>query len=190
MSDITDKGHALSIDAPSGSAHRKDNSMEQVRCSHCKQTVRKELAQRYKRRVNSRGVHEYFYCTPCIRSLTLASQRRFYARHKDDPEFRRKYRASRLRPKKRYYGTPLQEAAWKEVQLAIKRGEIVRPSICEYGCISPKPIEGHHDDYSKPLALRWLCRPHHLALHHPIEPEQQQEALVELKKGGDSRDVV
>jgi hypothetical protein len=26
-------------------------------------------------------------------------------------------------------------------------------------------VEMHHEDYSKPLEVRWLCRKHHLELH-------------------------
>ena len=25
--------------------------------------------------------------------------------------------------------------------------------------------EAHHEDYTRPLDVRWLCRPHHLAWH-------------------------
>jgi ribosomal protein S27AE len=45
---------------------------------------------------------------------------------------------------------------------AIKTGKLVRQP-CEQ-CGKAKS-EAHHDDYSKPLTVRWLCRPHHGAVH-------------------------
>jgi hypothetical protein len=41
---------------------------------------------------------------------------------------------------------------------ALRAGRLKRLP-CEV-CGSPKS-EAHHDDYSKPLCVRWLCRPHH-----------------------------
>lgn len=35
---------------------------------------------------------------------------------------------------------------------------------CEV-CGAPK-TDAHHDDYSRPLDVRWLCRQHHNAKHH------------------------
>lgn len=48
------------------------------------------------------------------------------------------------------------------VHLAIKQGKLTKQS-CEL-CGNPK-AEAHHDDYSKPLSVRWLCRHHHMKLH-------------------------
>jgi hypothetical protein len=46
---------------------------------------------------------------------------------------------------------------------AVKSGKMKR-GTCET-CGSSKDIHGHHDDYSKPLSVRWLCRKHHRELH-------------------------
>jgi CheY-like chemotaxis protein len=43
----------------------------------------------------------------------------------------------------------------------IKAGNIVRPDYCEE-CGLKSKIEGAHKDYSKPLDVRWLCRPCHV----------------------------
>jgi hypothetical protein len=68
----------------------------------------------------------------------------------------------RNRQKKR---EPVKEAARREVQEALRRGLLVRRS-CEQ-CGAEKG-HAHHDDYSRPLDVRWLCRPCHTA-HHAAE---------------------
>lgn len=40
-----------------------------------------------------------------------------------------------------------------------KRGKLI-PKPCEV-CGRKSPIEKHHEDYSKPLQVRWLCPEHH-----------------------------
>jgi hypothetical protein len=56
-----------------------------------------------------------------------------------------------------------QYLAGQAFRRALKKGELVR-GPCEV-CGTTKHIDGHHDDYSKPLEVRWLCRRHHI-LHH------------------------
>jgi hypothetical protein len=46
---------------------------------------------------------------------------------------------------------------------AVAHGEIIRQP-CEI-CGSSEMIEAHHEDYSKPLDVVWLCKRHHLAVH-------------------------
>lgn len=53
------------------------------------------------------------------------------------------------------------EARWK-VRRAIESGRLTRQP-CEVCGVSP--THAHHDDYSKPLEVRWLC-PHHHREHH------------------------
>ena len=45
---------------------------------------------------------------------------------------------------------------------ALKRGLLERQP-CEI--CGAAETEAHHDDYDRPLAVRWLCRAHHRALH-------------------------
>jgi DNA-binding NarL/FixJ family response regulator len=50
----------------------------------------------------------------------------------------------------------LASRAQKAVRQAIKKGRLIRPTICEQ-CHQQRYIRAHHDDYSKPLEVRWLC---------------------------------
>jgi len=66
---------------------------------------------------------------------------------------------------------PDREAAHYALSVAVRRGEVARPSICQaVGCNAP-PVHAHHHDYSRPLAVTWLCRNHHEHVHHngPLE---------------------
>lgn len=46
---------------------------------------------------------------------------------------------------------------------AVKHGKIIR-GPCEV-CGKDKDVHGHHEDYSQPLNVKWLCREHHFKLH-------------------------
>ncbi len=46
----------------------------------------------------------------------------------------------------------------------IKRGKLVKQP-CEY--CGNRSVQAHHDDYSKPLMVKWLCKECH-ELHHGI----------------------
>jgi len=52
----------------------------------------------------------------------------------------------------------------KLVMYAVKLGILSKPKECSK-CGQMKRIEGHHEDYSKPLEVIWLCNPCHQALH-------------------------
>lgn len=61
---------------------------------------------------------------------------------------------------------PEQDRAQAAVQNALAAGKLIRPGACE-GCgrniarafVNRRyRLQSHHDDYSKPLQVRWLCR--------------------------------
>lgn len=56
---------------------------------------------------------------------------------------------------------PEKAAAHEAVAKAIRKGLLVRPSGCQDCPWIGKP-ESHHDDYTKPLSVRWLCRGCHI----------------------------
>lgn len=67
-----------------------------------------------------------------------------------------------------------QRQARLAVARAIEAGELVREP-CEV-CGDPK-THGHHDDYDKPLEVRWLCPAHH-GEHHRYERALQRAAAA------------
>lgn len=52
--------------------------------------------------------------------------------------------------------------AHKAISRAIRLGHLQRKPCDVCG---QAPAEGHHDDYSKPLEVVWLCRSHHRQRH-------------------------
>ncbi len=57
---------------------------------------------------------------------------------------------------------PNRQKARSLVRLAIKNGNLVKPLKCKCG---NRVIEAHHENYSKPLNVKWLCRKCHSDLH-------------------------
>lgn len=49
------------------------------------------------------------------------------------------------------------------VQRAVKAGDLERQP-CEVCGV--ESVDAHHDHYDEPLRVRWLCRRHHIRLHH------------------------
>lgn len=85
----------------------------------------------------------------------------------------------RVKARKRYEQTPAGKAAIKRahqkqnrinpvkrgariiVGNALRDGRITRPSNCQ-DCGERTRLHGHHDDYARPMDVRWLCA----ACHH------------------------
>jgi len=86
-------------------------------------------------------------------------------------------------------GNLADDAAQNLVENAIKQGVITRKMKCEE-CSSTgtfkdgrSAIQAHHDDYNKPLEIRWLCQKCHHTWHKnntPIRKEVMKEALANV----------
>ena len=100
-------------------------------------------------------------CKDCVREynrkyrLENAERLRAYDRERtkrNTPEYQRDY----------YHKNPDKIKAHSKVKLAIRKRTLI--SECCEVCGDTK-THGHHDDYSKPLDVRWLCPLHHKETH-------------------------
>ena len=71
-----------------------------------------------------------------------------------------KHRQSNLEMQRRQRNTPRALAA-AVLSRALWRGELKRGNCEKCGKLG----EAHHEDYSRPLEVRWLCPQHHLEVH-------------------------
>ena len=79
--------------------------------------------------------------------------------------------------KRRYIErNPLKRRAHNLVEHALRDGRLIR-NPCEV--CGDQATQAHHDDYSRPLDVRWLCTTHHAEWHKhntPLCPDQEQAA--------------
>jgi len=137
---------------------------------------------------------------PEIRERLNANHRRWILAHKDEPEFRKRKKYSQDKSRLKGRDDPRRREKWlantrkwldskpeaKEcirnsvanwqiansekvkahhaVQYALRVGKLIRPDKCSRcGVIPSSRIDGvtgihaHHNDYSKPLQVEWLC---------------------------------
>lgn len=71
---------------------------------------------------------------------------------------------------------PDKRSAHTTLSNAIRDGNIVRADRCACGFVGP--LEGHHDDYARPLDIRWLCAPCHVAHHKAERARRRQKRLA------------
>lgn len=84
------------------------------------------------------------------------------------------YKASRPLLNKRYNERhPEKHRARTAVSNALKLGQLIRQpcQIC-----GDSKSEAHHEDYSKPLDVIWLCNEHHKARHREINAERRRNS--------------
>lgn len=92
---------------------------------------------------------------------------------RDNPESRRKSKNTpyQLEMKKVYIARyvakfPEKKKAVQTLNNAIRDGRAKRLPCDVCGSLE---AQGHHEDYSKPLDVRWLCDAHHKAHHRQIK---------------------
>lgn len=73
-------------------------------------------------------------------------------------------------------GHPDENHAHALVQKAVKSGKLHKPSNCSR-CGKAGMIHGHHNDYSKPLEVEWLC-----VVCHSMEKSKPQHKEIPYRQ--------
>lgn len=60
---------------------------------------------------------------------------------------------------------------------AVRTGRLVRPSSCSE-CGSECKPDAHHEDYAKPLDVRWLCRSCHKIADRERQRKEQSQCRI------------
>lgn len=79
--------------------------------------------------------------------------------------------------KKYARSNPIRYKANNAVSNAIRDGRLIRPKECSECGIECKP-HGHHDDYNKPLSVRWLCIRCHNEFHKQAREILRKDGIV------------
>ncbi len=116
-------------------------------------------------------------CKECTKSdvrKNYSDKREQYAEYERERFKRPERKAKAIEyQRQRREKNPEKYKATTAVGNAIRDGRL-KKQPCEV-CGTGK-VQAHHDDYEKPLDVRWLCRKHHLQVHGKVA-YKQQEAL-------------
>ena len=122
-------------------------------CSKCKKKYPANLKYFASNKIAKDGLHSW--CRKCKREIDILGKKEYRKKH---PELR----FGKLNPTKEDY------EKWKvnyKIYLMIKAGKLKKQPCEVCGNVN---AQAHHDDYSKPLEIRWLCQIHHSQLHSQL----------------------
>lgn len=157
--------------------------MQTSRCSCCRKDLPFKDFPKCKNSI--RGI--YWYCRACVSTkekvryelhkMERRERNRFLRKNLSEEskqkarEYEKSYAKKRaIAEKKRRAANPHIFQCRQQTKNAIKSGQLLQ-QLCSV-CGSNK-AETHHDDYSKPLKVVWLCRQHHVDLHRKQREESE-----------------
>ena len=140
--------------------HKKTRDGRMSKCKECHkayQNARREDPE-FREKDNARRTRHYYE----NRQKHLETCKTYVETNKGSAASRRakKRRESKNGHKKKVAGL---------LCAAVKSGKILRPKRCSR-CGARAKVHGHHEDYSKPLAVEWLCSPCHREHHRKRLP--------------------
>ena len=134
-----------------------------LKCSKCKED--KPKTEFFKDRSLSRSYG--YHCKKCRSGYQKEYNKKNRARFSErDKKYYQDNKAHKQKVHRKYRdANRIKRIAHKKVEVALLSGKLTRPKVCSQSKCRNKHVEAHHDDYRKPLEIRWLCRKCH-ARHH------------------------
>jgi hypothetical protein len=150
-------------------AYYKHPKMADGHLNKCKECTKRDTINA--RRLNLEYYREYDRERSCL-PKRVKMRKQVAERRKNDPDLRDRDRMLKAEWQKR---NPEKGAAHHAVNNAVRDGRLVKLA-CER-CGNPDS-EGHHDDYTKPLDVIWLCPRHHAERHKELRAIARMQTLA------------
>ncbi len=155
------------------------------KCFICNQ--QKELSEFYSHKRMADG-----HLNKCIECTKMRERERIRNKYKTDPHWILKERA-RCRKKMAIFRKKdsksmkdLCYSNWSKRNRGKRKSQIALNNAVRAGKIIPQKchcgkakVEAHHEDYSKPFDVIWLCKKHHVELHIK---KREKELLEKFQK--------
>ena len=113
-----------------------------------------------------------YWCKACRSRASVESARR----HRDTKRLHNNAYSARNSGNRAYATAtwranhPEKRSAHQSVQTAVRNGSLAKKS-CDVCGIAVR-IHAHHDDYSRPLDVVWLCHTHHMDRHAMLKARE------------------
>lgn len=110
---------------------------------------------------------------PGYRERARPREERFRQKHKNDPQRKRKL-ADKAKLMRKNPITRVRIESRLATRRAIEAGKLMREPCLRCGAVK---VEAHHEDYARPLEVKWLCRRCHAAEHIRLRKARAQSEL-------------
>ena len=124
-------------------------------CKACRNAIQKAYIQTPSGKAKTKATRKRYLVSPLGRAVKAAEVRRY----RTTPNGKAVTKAS---DRNKIEDKPLAYKAHNLARTAINNGTLERMP-CEV--CGEENVAAHHDDYTKPLEVRWLCRLHHAEAH-------------------------
>lgn len=91
--------------------------------------------------------------TDVERKKAVEYQQSYVERHQDDPGFKERLNGYKSKWRR---NNPEKYRAHAKVNNAVRDGKLQKPDRCSR-CKKRGKVHAHHEDYSRPLDVIWLC---------------------------------